>query len=72
MPNLRKHATDIIDSRVLASLVVSEIGERGPVGGLVSSHGTRGAVSSGQSIVISNVAETCTKRELSVHARFKL
>lgn len=57
--NLRKHATDISDSLVLASLVVSEIGEWGPVGRLVSSHGTGGAVGSGQSIVVSNVAETC-------------
>lgn len=70
--NLRKHAADIVDRRVLASLVVSEIGERCPVGGLVSSHGTGGAVGSGQSIVISNVAETCTTRDLSVYARFEV
>lgn len=55
--NSRKHAADISDGLVLARRVISEVGVRGPVCGLVLSDGTRGAVGSSQSVVIRNVAE---------------
>lgn len=63
--NLREHAADISDSLPLASAVVQEVRVWGPVGRLVGSDRTRGAVRGNEGSVVSNLAESCRKWSVS-------
>lgn len=58
--NLRKHAANIIDSLILASSIILEVGNGGPVGRLVLGDNCRGAVGRNQSVVVGSLAETYT------------
>lgn len=57
--NLREHATNVVNGLILSSGVVLEVGVRGPVGRLVRSDGTRGAVAGDEGLIGRNLAESC-------------
>lgn len=56
--DLREHSSGVGDDLPLASGVVLEVGNGGPVGGLVGSDGTRSAVSLDEGVVIDSLTKT--------------
>lgn len=64
--NLRKHSTNISDSLPLSSSVILEVGNRGPVGRLVGSDSTRGAVRLDQNIVVNSLTKVYKRLDISL------
>lgn len=58
--HLRKHTADISDGLILASSIVLEVGDRGPVGRLVLGSAARGASGPDKRGVVGGLAKGCS------------